>query len=117
LEAGQPFALVFATPAFCRTATCGPTLDVVKSVADYYKDRVNFVHVEPYELQQVDGRLQPVLSEQNLPIAVDATNEWGLPTEPYVFIIDGEGKVFAKFEGIAGTDELEEALGAVAGDG
>lgn len=117
LAAGEPFAVVFATPAFCRTATCGPTLDVVKSVADYYKDRVTFIHVEPYQLTMEDGHLQPVLSDQNLPISVDATNEWGLPTEPYVFVVDRDGNVHAKFEGVAGTDELEQALSEVGGEG
>lgn len=31
---GKPFVLVFATPAFCQSAQCGPTLDLVKQVAD-----------------------------------------------------------------------------------
>lgn len=110
VEANQPFLLVFATPAFCTSATCGPALDVVKSVAPDYKDRVTFIHVEPYQLQVVDGRAQPVLSEQNLPIPVEAVNEWGLPTEPYIFVVDANGKVTAKFEGIAAPDELRAAL-------
>lgn len=114
VAAGEPFVVVFATPAFCTSATCGPTLDVVKSAAADYKDRVSFLHVEPYELAMVDGHLQPELSEQNLPIPVPAVNEWGLPTEPYVFVVDGEGDVAAKFEGIAGPDELRAALDAVA---
>ena len=114
LAANQPFVLIFATPAFCRTATCAPALDVVKSVAAFHKDRVAFIHVEPYELHEIDGALQPVLSEQNLPIAVEAANEWGLPTEPYIFIVDGAGTVKAKFEGVAGAEELEAALAELA---
>lgn len=110
LEAHQPFLVIFATPAFCSSATCGPALDIVKAEAAYYKDRVTFIHVEPYELQVVDGHLQPVLSEQNLPIPVAATNEWGLPTEPYIFVVNSAGNVAAKFEGIASADELEAAL-------
>ena len=58
-----------------------------------------------------------MLSDQNLPISVPATNEWGLPTEPYVFVVDAAGNIFAKFEGIAAADELEAALESVAGDG
>ncbi len=113
LEAGEPFVLVFSTPAFCRTATCGPALDVVKSVAAFHKDQVGFIHVEPYQLEQVNGTLQPVLSDQNLPIAVEAANEWGLPTEPYIFVVDGAGRVTAKFEGVAGAEELEAAIAAL----
>ena len=48
-----------------------------------------------------NGQLQPVLTQDNLPIPVDATNIWGLPTEPYTFVVDSNGKVTAKFEGIA----------------
>jgi hypothetical protein len=108
----KPFVLVFATPAFCRSATCGPTLNLVKSVAADYKDKLTFIHIEPYKLQTVSGQLQPVLSEDNLPIPVDATNIWGLQTEPYIFVVDSSGKVTAKFEGIASDEELRAAFDA-----
>jgi YtkA-like len=114
LAAHEPFALVFATPAFCTSATCGPTLDMVKSAAANFKGRMSFIHVEPYELQMVDGHLQPVLTADNLPISVQATEEWGLPTEPYIFVLDSDGKVTAKFEGIASPEELQAAFESVA---
>lgn len=110
LAAQQPFVLVFATPAFCTSVTCGPTLDVIKMVAPDFKDRMSFIHVEPYQLESVDGHLRPVLSADNLPISVPATVEWGLPTEPYIFVVDADGKVSAKFEGIAAPDELRSAF-------
>jgi hypothetical protein len=113
LAAKKPFVIIFATPAFCRTATCGPTLNLVKSVAADYEDRLTFIHVEPYKLETVNGSLQPVLTADNLPIPVDATNIWGLPTEPYTFVVDGSGKVTAKFEGIASDEELRAAFDAV----
>lgn len=114
IAAHEPFVLAFATPAFCRSATCGPTLDVVKQVAADYQGRLTFIHVEPYQLQLTDGHLQPVLTSDNLPITVQAVDEWGLPTEPYVFVVDAQGKVSAKFEGIAAEDELRAAFDAVA---
>ncbi|MEP7379482.1 MAG: hypothetical protein ABI725_07985 [Chloroflexota bacterium] len=115
LAAHQPFVLVFATPAFCTSATCGPTLDVVKSVAASYKGRLTFIHVEPYQLTLTDGHLQPVLDVSNNPIPVQAVVDWGLPSEPYIFVVDGSGKVRAKFEGVAAADELTAAFDAVAG--
>jgi len=114
MVAHQSFAVVFATPAFCRSATCGPTLDLVKSVAADYKGRLTFIHAEPYQLQLVDGHLQPVLTPDNLPIPVESVNEWGLPTEPYVFVVDGNGQLVAKFEGIASVEELRAAFDEVA---
>ena len=115
LAAHQPFAVVFATPAFCTSRTCGPALDLVKSAAADFKSRMTFIHVEPYELQYVDGSLRPVLSDTNLPISVAATELWGLPTEPYIFVVDNSGRVTAKFEGIASADELRAAFEGVAG--
>ena len=117
LSAHRPFAVVFATPAFCKSLTCAPTLDLVKASAADYKDRMTFIHVEPYELELVDGGLRPVLSEENLPISVLATQAWGLPTEPYVFVVDTAGRVTAKFEGIASAEELREAFDGVASPG
>lgn len=113
VASGRPFLVIFSTPAFCRTRACGPALDIVKSAAREYTDDVTFIHVEPYELATVDGQLQPVLSEQNLAVPVRAVTEWGLPTEPYIFVVDREGKVAAKMEGVASADEIAAALDEV----
>ncbi|MBA3687392.1 MAG: hypothetical protein H0W81_00930 [Chloroflexi bacterium] len=108
----KPFVLVFATPLFCTSGTCGPALDLVKQVAPDYAGRVTFIHVEPYLLQVIDGRTQPKLDALGHPQPVRAAVEWGLPTEPYVFVVDAQGKVAAKFEGMAYPDELTAALDA-----
>lgn len=113
VAAGKPFVLVFATPLFCTSGTCGPALDLVKQVAPNYIGRVNFVHVEPYVLEAKDGRTQPLVDALGHPQPVHAVLEWGLPTEPYVFVVDGHGKVSAKFEGMAFPDELTAALDAL----
>jgi hypothetical protein len=109
LDAGIPFLLIFSTPAFCRTAVCGPALDIVKSVAPEYGDRMTFIHVEPYELEMVDGALQPVLVDDQL-VPVAPVVEWGLLTEPYIFVVSDVGRVTAKFEGVAAADEIRAAL-------
>ena len=36
--------------------------------------------------------------------------EWGLSTEPWVFVVDAEGRVAAKFEGVLSEEELVEVL-------
>jgi len=113
IGSGKPFVLVFATPAFCTSGTCGPALDLVKQVMPEYIGRVNFIHVEPYLLQVTDGRTQPALDVLGHPQPVRAVVEWGLPTEPYVFVVDAKGKVAAKFEGMAYPDELTAALDAL----
>ena len=113
VAAGKPFVLVFATPLFCTSGTCGPALDLVKEVAPTYVGKVNFIHVEPYVLEVKDGRTQPVVDVTGYPKPIRAVAEWGLPTEPYVFVVDAHGKVAAKFEGMAYPDELTAALNAL----
>jgi hypothetical protein len=113
VAAGKPFVLVFATPLFCTSGTCGPALDQVKQVMGDYVGRVNFIHVEPYKLQVTDGKTQPALDALGHPQPVQAVLDWGLPTEPYVFVVDANGKVADKFEGMAYPDELTAALDAV----
>ena len=110
-----PFILVFATPAFCRSAQCGPTLDFVKAARASAPASVAFINVEPYVLKYADGRLQPVLDAQGNFVPTDVSNAWGLPTEPWVFAVDRNGIVQAAFEGVVSQQELQDAITAIAG--
>lgn len=105
LEEGRPLVIAFATPAYCVTRFCGPVVEqVVLPIWDTYGDRVEVIHIEPYDIPQArEGRL----------IAVDAMSEWGLQTEPWVFVVDADGSVAAKFEGIMDYDEVSGAVEAV----
>jgi len=37
-------------------------------------------------------------------------DEWGLPTEPWTFVIDSQGLVQAKFEQFTTADQIEAKL-------
>jgi hypothetical protein len=100
VSSGRPSVITFATPRFCTSRVCGPTLDIVKAVAPPFKERVTFVHVEVFGNLEQPDQLE----------VVPAVGEWSLPTEPWVFVVDAEGKVAAKFEGVVGPDELEAAI-------
>ncbi|MEX1336505.1 MAG: hypothetical protein AB1Z66_14530 [Candidatus Limnocylindrales bacterium] len=110
VEDDKPAVIAFVTPAFCQTATCGPTIEKVKEVAASHPADVNFVHVEPYLMWVKDGYLQPMLSEEGWLQSAPWTERYGLRTEPYVIVIDAEGLVRAKFEGAITVEELEDAL-------
>lgn len=99
LKENEPFVVTFATPKFCQTAVCGPTLDNVKDVASGFPN-INFIHVEPYELPAEPPEFK----------VVPAVKEWGLPSEPWVFVVNGDGTLEAKFEGVIGKGELTDAL-------
>ena len=103
---GRPCVIVFSTPAFCSSATCGPTLDRVKVVKQNHPN-ANFVHVEVYENLDATNFDDLVL--------VPAIEEWGLPSEPWVFVVDGNGVVAARFEGAFTDADVETALAAVGG--
>jgi hypothetical protein len=112
LAAHKPFVLVFATPAFCQSRVCGPTLDGVKNVAKQ-EPGVTFINVEPYELDFVNGQLQPKLDAKGQLQPVKSVDDWGLQTEPWIFVVDGNGIVRGSFEAVVGQDELKAAIDAV----
>jgi hypothetical protein len=112
LAAHKPFVLAFATPKFCKTATCGPTLDKLKPVAAAHPE-LTFINVEPYELTYENGGLQAKLDAQNQLIPVPATDAFKLTSEPYVFVVGADGKVSAAFELVFSPEEIEAAIKAV----
>jgi hypothetical protein len=103
--------LAFATPAFCQSRVCGPTLDVVKKVKAT-EPGVTFINVEPYDLAAKDGSLQPVLDANGQLTPVPAVDAYGLLVEPWIFVIDREGIVRASFEAVVSADELHAAIDA-----
>ena len=107
LDTGKPVVVAFVTPAFCQTRFCGPVLEevILPSYAAYGHE-VEFVHVEPFELEAARGG-----SLVSVPTVLD----WGLRSEPFVFVLNPDGTVAAKFEGIMELEEVNDALDAVLG--
>ena len=110
LNQGRPTMVVFSTPAFCTSATCGPQVETVSEVQGKYGDRASFIHVEVYDNpHEVQGDLDKAITS---PIM----DEWGLTSVPewtnesWVFVMDREGKVTARFEAYSTATELEDAL-------
>jgi hypothetical protein len=108
----EPFVLIFATPKFCQTSQCGPTLDRIKPFAARYPT-VTFINVEPYKLKLVDGVLEPDLDADGGLQTVPTVDEWHLLYEPVVYVVDREGTVQGAFELIFGDAELSAALDTV----
>jgi hypothetical protein len=101
---GKPVAVMFATPALCQTATCGPVLDQLLAVRKPYEDRVSFVHVEIYK--------------SNKGVALDPTvDAWALPGEPWLYTVDGGGIVRGRLDGAFGRKEIVQQLDALVASG
>jgi hypothetical protein len=111
LAAGEPFVLAFATPKFCVSDQCGPTLDRLKAIAAKHPD-LTFINVEPYVLAaDAGGQLQPVTTGEPPSLQpVEAVNAFGLLAEPYVYVVGADGKVVGAFELIFGDEEIEAAI-------
>jgi len=103
VTSGKPTVVVFASPSFCTSQICGPTKDIVDDLYGAYGTQANFVHVEPYDIEmaRAGASLTPV------PLL---TEDWGLNSEPWVFVVDAQGIITAKFDGIASYEEMEAAL-------
>ena len=112
LAAHEPFVLVFATPKFCKTQQCGPTLDRIKPFADRYPT-VTFINVEPYRLEFVDGSLEADLDAGGELQTVPTVDEWNLFHEPMVYVVDRQGIVQGAFELIFSDAELTASLDSV----
>jgi hypothetical protein len=97
----RPTLVVFATPAFCQSATCGPQVHAIQLLEPMYRVRLTFIHVEIYD------NFKPDPSQRQLTPTV---LEWNLQTEPWVFLIDARGTIAAEFEAVAATDELKLAV-------
>ena len=110
MTSGRPSLVFFATPAFCQTGFCGPTVELVKSVAIEHEGEIEFVNVEPYELHLTENNLQPLLDDAGQLQPVQAALDYGIPVEPYLFLVDADGNVFSKFEVAIGGDELRAAI-------
>lgn len=100
----EPILIVFATPQLCLSRVCGPTVDIVEQVKAEFGDRAAFIHMEVYNENDANKGLRPQL------------RAYHLPTEPWAFIIDRDGRISARFEGAFGADELATALGRVTGN-
>ncbi len=110
VESPLPAVVVFASPAFCTSATCGPQVDTVSDLSAKYKGQAHFIHVEIYDNpDEIQGdlnkaRISPVVGE------------WGMSrlphwlNESWTFVLTSDGLIQDRFEGFATLDELEESL-------
>lgn len=100
MASGRPSVVTFTTPRFCSSSLCAPVLDSVEAVYDAEKERANFIHIEVYK------EYEPL-------VLADEVEAWGLPSEPWTFVLDKNGVVRARLAGPVSPRELTAALTAV----
>jgi hypothetical protein len=94
----KPVALLFATPQLCQSRVCGPVTDIALQMKAKYGDEIEFIHQEVY----VDNIPNAGLREP--------LQAFRLRTEPWLFVVDDDGKVSARLEGSFGLNAFEDAL-------
>lgn len=97
MASGKPSVITFATPGFCQTRYCTPVVDSLSAAHEQLGDGANFIHVEVYK-------------EYNPLILADEMAEWGLITEPWTFVLDGDGRIAARLGGPVSPQELADEL-------
>jgi hypothetical protein len=96
----KPVALLFSTPQLCISRVCGPVTDVAVQVQHHFGNKVAFVHEEVYVDNQPSKGLRPQLKA------------FHLRTEPWLFVINRQGRIVARLEGAFGTHEVTQAIQA-----
>lgn len=95
----KPVALLFATPALCQSRVCGPVVDVMEQVRSQQGSaKTSFITSEIYKENRVDQGLRP------------APAAYRLPTEPWLFVLDRQGRVVERIEGAFSVAELQTAV-------
>jgi hypothetical protein len=99
IAAHKPFVVVFATPKFCASRTCGPVVDVVDAVRKRFPaGKIRFIHVEVYK-------------DNNPGLGYNRWfDQWHLPTEPWTFLVGKDGRIVQRFEGSVSVGELAAAV-------
>jgi hypothetical protein len=95
----KPVVLLFATPQLCQSRVCGPVVDIAEQVkAKTANDDVDFIHMEVFRDNRIDRGIRPQMAA------------FHLATEPWLFVMDGSGKVVTRIEGAFSERELDQAI-------
>jgi hypothetical protein len=94
----KPVALLFSTPQLCQSRVCGPVTDIAAQMKAKYGDRMEFIHQEVYKDNDVNKGLRQPLEA------------FHLRTEPWLFVINKDGKITARLEGSFGVTAFENAI-------
>jgi protein SCO1/2 len=122
LAEGEPFVLVLDSNRFRVSPACGRAIVMVRYLLDRWRD-VDFIHHEPYRYSVIsqepvlEGSLSdPSLTEVARAWGIEAA-PWGPKSMPWIFIVDGDGVVRAKYQGVVGTEDVDVMLSLLAQEG
>ncbi|MGH7362523.1 MAG: TlpA family protein disulfide reductase [Candidatus Methylomirabilales bacterium] len=112
IKGGRPAVVLFASPGLDENRLSLPITEVLYSLHPEYGGKVEFIHVEVYDLDRYRrGLLEGTRGAMPPGPELSGTAEqWGIQNHPWLFFIDSRGRIFAKFFGPIARGEVEETL-------
>jgi hypothetical protein len=96
----KPVALLFSTPQLCQSRVCGPVTDEELQVKAETGSKVQFIHQETYQDNNVQKGFRAPL------------RRYGLQSEPWLFTVNRQGRIAARLEGSIGIRAFRKAVKA-----
>lgn len=118
LAAGTPFVLVVDSSRFRTSPACGQAIVLARFLLDRWPT-VPIIHLEPFEYAVISDTpvLGGTLSDPTLVSAAAAWGigpaPWGATSMPWIFVVDGDGTVRAKYQGVIGSADVDVILAAL----
>ena len=101
IRAGRPALVQFATPVYCVSRFCGPTVEAQEELAAEYGDVAEFIHVE-------------IWRDYDESVVNQAAADWLLRgddlTEPWLYLIDADGMIVERWGPLFDLDDVRAAL-------
>lgn len=113
LREHQPTVLVLDSYAFRPNAACGGALGILHDVFIDYPGLV-IIHAEPWQTAPDEDGMLRLDPPEGPAVLRDVALAWGVAEPPWVFVIDRDGRLHAKFNGVVGSDELRAAITSIA---
>jgi hypothetical protein len=109
----QPTVFVLDSYAFRPNAACGGALGILHEVFIDYPG-LTVIHAEPWNMTHgSEGGMLQLDPPGGPAVLTEYARAWGIDEPPWVFVIDRDGRLHAKFSGIIGSDELRAAISSV----
>ncbi len=100
LALGKPLALLVGTPAHCKTAVCGPTLEMLMAEQIRRGDSFSMIHVEVYKDDTINDITDTMLALR-------------MKFEPALFVVDRGGIIRTRLDHVWDSGEMNAALDQV----
>jgi hypothetical protein len=100
----RPALVLFATPVYCTSQMCGPSVEALEELARRYPDRAVYIHIE-------------IWRDFERSVANEAAADWlyrdGDLTEPWLYLIGADGIIKDRWGPLFDVEEVGRELAAL----